>query len=432
VNPTNWRITFPIEKAEQREDGIYIVGLASGPEIDATGERMSEDLVSRFADQINSTGGLALSNRLPYRDAHAPDGVLRDLGWLTKSWVNDEQRLAVEVKLDEENPAALYLFRALKRGKQYGMSVAGKVIDFADEFVTEIGKTVRTYKDVILTEISNTTRPAWTPSFGSVLAKALADEATEPVALNPNDTASAESADGGPNVVSDESNANAQAEPVAESQEQPVETPEAPEVTTPEAEVPAPAAETVVVEEPVAEAAVTADADQPVETEKSSDGYAAISAAYTLESLMSILADDDSPEAANLKSAAESIMAFLAARLAAKSDETHLAAEEVVEGITTPEETAEKAASEEPGEIVETPAVETPSEPTPAADIDALVRSVTELTAKVAELEARPTTTLPPIVERAESDFSEFTKAMAELTREQRLRVAMAARTGGR
>jgi len=430
---SNWRITFPIEKAEQREDGLYITGLASGPEIDATGERMSNELISRFADQINSTGGLAISSRLAYRDAHAPDGVLRDLGWVVRAWVNDQLQLAVEVKLDEENPAATYLFRALKRGKQYGMSVAGKVLDYTEEFVAEIGKTVMTYKDVILTEISNTTRPAWTPSFGSVLAKSLTEaneqsqhdagdvetHKTSPdgdgIEDQTDDEAEAESDNGGVAVVTDELHADEQdtTQPVVE------ETQAEPEVIAPEVDAP-----------------VAGDGET---TEKSDDDWSSVSAAYTLESVLSILADDDSPEAANLKDAANSILAFLSARVnsAEKADTTTPQAETetvTTEDVTpTTEETAEKSDSEDNADDLakadETPEEETTQQPS----VEELVRSLRELTAKVEELEKRPTTTLPPIVDKADDESAEdVLQAFKALPREQRLTAAFAAKTRGK
>ena len=167
-----FKYTFPIAKAEARADGNYIIGYASGPEVDTEGERMAPEAIQRFSDQINaSSDGM----RLTYRDAHAPDGVLRDLGDITKAWVTDQFHLGVEVRLDTDNPAADFLFKSINKGKQYGMSVAGHVVDFAYEHVAEIGKSVLTYKNVVLDEISNTTRPAWYPSFGTVLAKSIKD-----------------------------------------------------------------------------------------------------------------------------------------------------------------------------------------------------------------------------------------------------------------
>lgn len=167
-----FKYTFPIAKAEKRDDGYYIVGYASGPEVDTEGERMAPEAIERFSAQIN---GAPDDYRLVYRDAHAPDGVLRDLGEITKAWVNEHFHLGIEVKLNMDNPAAEFLYKSINKGKQYGMSVAGHVIDYVDEFIDAAGMTVRTYKNVALDEISNTTRPAWYPSFGTVLAKSIKD-----------------------------------------------------------------------------------------------------------------------------------------------------------------------------------------------------------------------------------------------------------------
>ena len=170
-----FKYTFPIAKAEQRSDGAYIVGYASGPEVDTEGERMTPEAIERFSAQINDAPD---GEKLVYRDAHAPDGVLRDLGDITKAWVNEHFHLGIEVKLDMENPAAAFLFRSVLKGKQYGMSVAGRVIDYADEYLADAATVVRTYKNVALDEISNTTRPAWYPSFGTVLSKSIKDAAS--------------------------------------------------------------------------------------------------------------------------------------------------------------------------------------------------------------------------------------------------------------
>jgi len=171
-----FKYTFPITKSELRADGRYLVGYASGPEVDLEGERMAPEAIQRFADQINSSDP---DMELVYRDAHAPDGVLRDLGVIKKAWINEHMHLGVEVRLDDDNPASDFLWKQVDgRKKQYGMSVSGRVLDYADEFVAEVGKTVRTYKNVVLDEISNTTRPAWYPSFGSVLSKSVKDAAS--------------------------------------------------------------------------------------------------------------------------------------------------------------------------------------------------------------------------------------------------------------
>ena len=164
-----WRRKLPIEKAINKDDGMYIIGLATGPEIDAEGERIHWTCIERFAKQIEEA--VAEGTPIPYRDIHLKDGLFKDLGEVTKAWVTDEFELGIEVKLEEDNPASAWLFKSIDKGKKYGMSVAGKVHDYRDE--RESNRLVRTYYNVTLEEVSNTTRPAYTPSFGTVLKKAI-------------------------------------------------------------------------------------------------------------------------------------------------------------------------------------------------------------------------------------------------------------------
>lgn len=166
-----FKYTFPIVKAERRDDGMYLLGFATGPEVDKDNERIAPEAIVNFAKQIEDRS--AAGNPLPYLDAHADDGVLRELGVLTKGWVNENFHLGVEVRLNEDNPAAMYLYNQVQKGKQYGMSISGAVLDWTNEFVQEVGRMVRTFKNVVLDEISNTTRPAWYPSFGTVLSKSV-------------------------------------------------------------------------------------------------------------------------------------------------------------------------------------------------------------------------------------------------------------------
>lgn len=167
-----YKFTFPVEKAEQRADGKYLVGMASGPEIDSQNERVHPSLIAKWADQINS-GQI----EVVYRDWHQKDTSLEDLGVVTKAWVDDTDHLGIEVKLDEDHPTAMYIHKKAMGGKKYGMSVFGKVISYADEYVTELKRNVRTFYDATLDEVSNTTRPVYTPSFGTVLSKAVTEAA---------------------------------------------------------------------------------------------------------------------------------------------------------------------------------------------------------------------------------------------------------------
>ncbi len=173
-----YKFTFPIEKAETRDDGMYLIGIASGPEIDSQNERVHPSLIQKWADQIN--GGD--QPEVIYRDWHNKNSSLADLGVVTKAWVDDDSHLVIETRLDEDNPTAIYIHKSiLKKGKKYGMSVFGKVHRFADEFDAKVGRTVRTFYDATLEEVSNTTRPVYTPSFGTVLSKAVDDSAADEV-----------------------------------------------------------------------------------------------------------------------------------------------------------------------------------------------------------------------------------------------------------
>lgn len=173
-----YKFTFPISKAEERDGGLYLIGMATGPEVDSQNERVHPSLIAKWANQINS-GEI----QVPYRDWHHRDSSLEDLGHVTKAWVDDTNHLGVEVKLDEDHPTARYIHKKAMDGKKYGMSVFGKVISFADEIVDAAQAKVRTFYDATLEEVSNTTRPIYTPSFGTVLSKAVTSAAEGDIRL---------------------------------------------------------------------------------------------------------------------------------------------------------------------------------------------------------------------------------------------------------
>ncbi len=369
-----FKYTFPISKAERRSDGLYLVGYASGPEIDSEGERMAPEAIERFADQINETGTIV------YRDAHAPDGVLRDLGVLTKAWVNEHFHLGVEVKLDERNPAATYLFDSIERGKQYGMSVAGHVVEYAREYVEEVGKSVLTYKNVLLDEISNTTRPAWYPSFGSVLTKSVKDasETTE-------DTMSK---------------------------------------TAENAELDAPVEDATKSDEATAEDTTTKadDAAATDSTEKAEDA----AADDTTEKAADEAADED------VEKAGRRVSAATAAELRAMHEAitTALTAVGVIEAPAAAEGEAEKSADKSSEETTEKSEASTDAASTELVE---LRKALEQATARIATLEAQPTATAPgAITDTSKSDEDDLAALIAKASPAERLRIAMAHHTKGR
>lgn len=441
-----FKYTFPIAKAEKRDDGYYIVGYASGPEVDTEGERMAPEAIQRFSEQINAADE---DSRLVYRDAHAPDGVMRDLGEITKAWVTEKFHLGIEVKLDEDNPASMLLYKKLKKGKQYGMSVAGHVVDYAMEFVTEIGKSVLTYKNVVLDEISNTTRPAWYPSFGTVLSKSLKDASSDaPV---------------GENLVDDETTDGLLDETV-------------------EGATKSDGSADAVVEE------TTEKADEAVEetaVEKASDAAQdASSAAYIEASLIALLGGEagEEDDMAPLRAALASVQQFIAqetAEIGTPEDETESSmyagwsasdkelADEVAkagrklsgatsaelrglyetmtETLTTlgvidaetveVEDSSEKSASAAEEDTVEkTEDVEATAETITKSDLDALAAALAKANERIAELEARPATQMPGLItdETRKAAEDELAEILSKASPSEKMRLAFAARTGGK
>lgn len=172
-----FKYTLPITRAYTSNGDLFIRGEASGPEIDLFDTRMDPALIDSFAGQIQtrSTEG----QPLVYRDTHNPDGVLTELGELIEASVTEDQHLFVTVRLDRENPAAVHLHRQVARGKKYGMSIGGTVVDYVDEYVESLGRVIRRFTNVVLDHVANTTMPAWTPSLGTVLTRAVEKALTE-------------------------------------------------------------------------------------------------------------------------------------------------------------------------------------------------------------------------------------------------------------
>lgn len=387
MTQATFKYTFPISKAEQRPDGYFIVGYASGPEVDTEGERMAPEAIERFATQINDD----TADRLVYRDAHQPDGVLRDLGEITKAWVNEHFHLGIEVKLDESNPASMYLFRQIKdRGKQYGMSVAGHVVDYAMEFAAEVGKSVLTYKNVVLDEISNTTRPAWYPSFGTVLAKSIKD-------------ASSDDAHGVNNV--------------GKTNEELLD--EAVEDTTKSAD----ATEGDVVDE-----TQKADVDESTDETTEKADESTDDAAETTEKSEDSEADVEKAGRKLSGATATKLLGLFTEMQTTLTDLGVIATEEVVE------DTSEKSASaaeedtiEKAEEDASTDAVIT------KADLDALAAALAKANERIAELEARPATVIPGVITDAtKSADNELAEILAKASPSERMRLAFAAHTGGK
>lgn len=168
-----YKYTFPIEKAFIGEDGKRrLVGAATGPEVDLESQRVHPALIDKWIGQVN-TGQI----QVVYDNNHKDADLMTDLGIVEKAWKNESGHMYVQVILDDDNPVAGYIHKAAMKGKQYGMSIYGKATRYVDEIVSN--QRVRTITDGVLERIAHTTRPVWTPSFGTVLSKAIDDAAAE-------------------------------------------------------------------------------------------------------------------------------------------------------------------------------------------------------------------------------------------------------------
>jgi len=440
-----FRITFPVAKAETREDGMYLTGEASGPEIDATNERMSPECVKAFAEQV--TVAAAAGTPLTYRDAHAPDGVFRDLGDITRAWVDENCHLGIEVKLYDDSPASQWLFKQIiDKKKKFGMSVAGSVRDYVDEMVAGVKNVVRTYKDVMLSEISNTTRPAWTPSFGTVLSKAI-DEAT------------AESlASEGENVLETTLDQNGDATPAA-----PVTEPVVAPVVEPVVEVPAAdaATEKAVVYDIYGNVLGTVVDGDDAAAERQEDAEDAQDAAYLLARLADMLGNEDDADkqtmlkaiidlatklfsaqiadvgneapddgsgsvamsndtaAADLQKSGRSLSAANAKRLTALRDEMSSLLTDC--GVETETPAPAKKNSEDAETTLEKSL--TVEKAALVTQVEDLQRSLTEKTARIEELENMPATA-PALVTR--NDEVDLMAELSKMKPQDRIRMGLA------
>lgn len=150
----NFPFHFFIQKAiPSMEAGQMIVeGVASTPNVDHDKERMSVEALKSMASIINKQG-------VPLRVEHSQaDNAI--IGNVNKAWIDDRNNLWIKAVLDEKHPAAGILYKGLKEGVKMGLSVGGYVRRAVQEMVEGVGKSVNTFYDVLLDEVSVTQKPS--------------------------------------------------------------------------------------------------------------------------------------------------------------------------------------------------------------------------------------------------------------------------------
>lgn len=147
--------TFYIEKAvsTESEGKLFVEGVASTTNIDHDNERMAPEALSSMCNIINSTG-------VPLRLEHSQDD--KDvIGTVFKAWVDERNQLWIKAAIEASHAAGRMVHDSMKNGiAKFGLSVGGKVRNAVRELSESTGKMVRTFYDVMLDEVSVTSRPA--------------------------------------------------------------------------------------------------------------------------------------------------------------------------------------------------------------------------------------------------------------------------------
>src|SRR4051794_7723977 len=152
-----------IDKATNK---MMVEGLASTTEVDLTGEKMAESAIKSMA---------ASNLPLDFRSEHKSDWDAV-LGQVTELSATPDHQLLMKAELDSNHPNAHFLFGKLQTGSQLGLSIGGHVNDWDWEEDPEIGRSIRTYKDIALKEVSVTSHPAVQSTFLAAVSKSLSTE----------------------------------------------------------------------------------------------------------------------------------------------------------------------------------------------------------------------------------------------------------------
>ena len=171
MNDIDFNLIIPLIKAESQDDsgGWYVRGIAASTDIDQQGDALTTDAILALAEQINSAP-------IPLRNHHQADSITEDIGEIYRANVLPDFSLEVEGRLDEDNPDAQYLWKKILKKKQYGFSFKGNSKGWYFNVDKTNGRRFRSHPNVMLKEISVTTRPVLAQTFGTVLRKAI-DEA---------------------------------------------------------------------------------------------------------------------------------------------------------------------------------------------------------------------------------------------------------------
>ena len=165
-----FKLYVPITKSRRVGNILEIEGLASNADIDRDNERMTKEAVEAMSDSVNK-------GNIPIRVEHE-NKLYSEVGvWKSATMVED--KMYVKGELDLEFSLAKDAEVLLRRNIPLGLSIGGTVLDAGIEFVQNLGKSIRVYKNILLKEISLTKNPAVAESILSIAKSFDAEKQTQ-------------------------------------------------------------------------------------------------------------------------------------------------------------------------------------------------------------------------------------------------------------
>ncbi len=168
-----FKFHIPLAKVSEEDGEWFVEGVASDTGLDLHGERISVQGQESMAQWAKS-GTVALGGEADHFKVAFND----DMGYLVDGRVSDSGEFLIKAQLDKDMSKARDLVAAIdKKDKKLGLSVFGRITDFAKEDGTNV------INGVELTRVMVTTSPANPRTWLGDVAKSLDVEDQDSIAL---------------------------------------------------------------------------------------------------------------------------------------------------------------------------------------------------------------------------------------------------------
>lgn len=158
-----------IQNLTEDSNNFIVQGVATGTVWDEENERMSVQVLRKFAEKINKEG-MAITNGHQIGGAVDDDlGGLTFAEVLTDNPVQGQASLFVKGYLDGDNPNNQYLHKKINKGKHFAFSIeADGIYNFLK---SRTGERMKEFVDAEPKIVTITTKPSYAPSFLEVIQK---------------------------------------------------------------------------------------------------------------------------------------------------------------------------------------------------------------------------------------------------------------------